>query len=294
MSKIPKHIFQTWSTKNISDKFKEITNTWMTNNPTYSYSLFDDADCEEFIKKNFDEKVYHAYLRIIPGAFKADLWRYCILYILGGVYVDTDTICYGSIDGILDETIEFMTPIDLNNCIYYGKYNLFNCFIASIPNHPILLDCINRIVYYVENYIIPFSNLDFSGPGVLGKSTNLYLGFDETTSFIGKEGVINTIKFLHFEHRTEYVKDSEKILFQNKNGNSLVRQIYDEEIKKTNHIDWGKCKNPIKKLTYDPTIVTMFYNIREKENNTTNSRLNHSCTRYIELAKKFLFKSPYY
>jgi mannosyltransferase OCH1-like enzyme len=83
MNKIPKNLFQTWETKNISDKFKELSQTWIKNNPDYSYFLFDDVDCEDFIKKNFDERVYDAYCRIIPGAFKADLWRYCVLYICG-------------------------------------------------------------------------------------------------------------------------------------------------------------------------------------------------------------------
>ena len=25
---------------------------------------------------------------MVPGAYKADLWRYCILYIYGGIYID--------------------------------------------------------------------------------------------------------------------------------------------------------------------------------------------------------------
>ena len=24
--------------------------------------------------------------RLIPGAFKADLWRYCVMYITGGIF----------------------------------------------------------------------------------------------------------------------------------------------------------------------------------------------------------------
>jgi mannosyltransferase OCH1-like enzyme len=54
MNKIPKNLFQTWETKNISDKFKDLSQTWIKNNPDYSYFLFDDVDCEDFIKKNFD------------------------------------------------------------------------------------------------------------------------------------------------------------------------------------------------------------------------------------------------
>jgi len=248
LQKIPRNIFQTWETKDISDDFKMIIHTWIKNNPNYSYFLYDNNDREQFIKKNFDEKVYNAYCRIIPGAFKADLWRYCVLFVYGGIYVDIDTICLGNIDAFLNEDIEFMTPIDLNTSINEGKHNLFNCFIASIPNHQILLNCINRIVYNVENNIVPFSKLDFTGPGILGRSTNVFLNFNEETSFIGKEGIHNkTICLLNFERNCEYVKDiNNNILFQNKNGNNEVKKIYNNEIKKINHINWTTCKNPIK------------------------------------------------
>ena len=293
LTKIPRNIFQTWETKNISEEFKQLSNTWIAQNPNYAYFLYDDKDCLQFIKKHFDITIYNAFNRIIPGAFKADLWRYCILYIYGGVYVDIDTICYTSIDLFLNDDIEFMTPIDLNNCFHIGTHNLFNAFIASIPKHPILLDCINRIVHNVENNIIPSSNLDFTGPGILGRSVNTYLQLTESTSFIGKHGCHdnNKILLLHFEPNTEYVKDiNNRILFQNKNGNPDIQEIYNKEIKLIHHIDWGKCVNPIKSL---PTIVTMIYNIREKENNSSNCEFNHKIDKYLESAMIFILKLPF-
>ena len=293
LTKIPRNIFQTWETKDISEDFLTLTQTWKKMNPNYAYFLYDDNDCVSFIKKHYDIRVYNAFTRIIPGAFKADLWRYCILYIYGGVYVDIDTICYGKIDFFLNEDIEFLTPIDLNNCPSIGAHNLFNAFIASTPKHPILLECINRVIYNIENNIIPHSNLDFSGPGILGRATNTYLNLHEETCFIGKQGFCNNDKiyFLNFEFGTEYVKDKcNNILFQNKNGNQDIQKIYNEEITKVNHIDWGKCKNPIKPL---PTIVTMIYNIREKEKNASDSDYNHKINNYFDLAKKFILKLPY-
>lgn len=290
--KIPKKIFQTWKTKTISDEVQYLTNTWRTNNPDYVYHLFDDNDCEEFIKTHFDIKVYQAYCRIFPGAYKADMWRYCVLYIFGGIYIDIDTICFNPIDLVLNEDIEFICPIDLNNSPFLGKYNLFNTFIASVPKHPILLNCINKIVYHIENNIIPFSNLDFSGPGLLGQSTNLYLKLDPDSSFIGKQGYHdnNKIKLLQFECGTEYVKEENLILLQNKNGSEFIKKIYEEEVKNINGVDWGKCENPIKP---EPTIVTMIYNIREKENNQSHCIHNHKLEKYLKSGNDFILTLPY-
>lgn len=190
-----------------------------------------------------------------------------------------------------------MTPIDLNNCPHYGTYNLFNSFIASIPNHPILMDCIKRIVYNIENNIVPFSNLDFSGPGILGKATNIFIGNNENESFIKKEEIFKNIKFLKFDYYNEYVIDivTNNILFQNKNGNKIIENIYNKEKENIGHIDWAKCKNPIepKDNNTNNTIVTMFYKIREKENNKSNCKLNHSPNEYIKFAKEFILKLPY-
>ena len=56
--------------------------------PGFEHHLFDDEDCRDMIEKNFDPTVLVAYDKLIPGAFKADLWRYCVLYLHGGVYLD--------------------------------------------------------------------------------------------------------------------------------------------------------------------------------------------------------------
>jgi len=293
LTKIPRNIFQTWETKNMSQDLLSLTQSWREKNTNYGYFLYDDNDCDKFIKKNFDMRICNAYRRIIPGAFKADLWRYCILYIYGGVYADIDTICYSSIDDFLNEDIEFMTPIDLNNCPTIGTHNLFNSFIASVPKHPILLECINRIVYNVENNNIPNSNLDFSGPGVLGRATNIYLNLNEETPFIEKHGFHSNGKLclLFFEYVTEYVKNAQNmILFQNKNGNTEIQKVYENEKTNVNYIDWGKCPNPVKPL---PTIVTMIYNIREKEKNETGCVLNHSLDKYLGFAKEYILQLPY-
>ena len=85
---IPMNIFQTWHTKKIpllmANTFYKIRQL----NPEFNYYLYDDYDCYKFIKNNFDEDILNTYNSLIPGAYKADLWRYCILYKFGGIYLD--------------------------------------------------------------------------------------------------------------------------------------------------------------------------------------------------------------
>jgi mannosyltransferase OCH1-like enzyme len=46
------------------------------------------------------------------GAFKADLFRYCVLLIDGGVYADIDILLTSNLDKAIDDDVGFMLPID--------------------------------------------------------------------------------------------------------------------------------------------------------------------------------------
>ena len=49
---------------------------------------------------------------LFAGAFKADLFRYCVLLIRGGVYADMDVLLQTNLDDAIANDIGFMTPID--------------------------------------------------------------------------------------------------------------------------------------------------------------------------------------
>ena len=54
----------------------------------YDYTLWNNQSITDFLSENFSDEVLKAYHMIKPYAFKADLARYCILYKLGGYYID--------------------------------------------------------------------------------------------------------------------------------------------------------------------------------------------------------------
>jgi len=215
----------------------------------YEYIFHDAEQRLKFIQENFEKNVVNAYNKIVPGAYKCDLWRYCVLYIYGGFYADIDTLCMGKLNDLINHNIEFIVPIDLNINPREGQHNLACGFIGSVPKSPILLDAINRIVFHIENNIIPTSKLDFSGPGLLGRAVNTYLKLEETNSFIGKEGIQNNIHFLKFDPHTEYISDIEnnKNILQNKNKNQEIIRLYNNECKKIkNYTCWVSSNKIIK------------------------------------------------
>jgi mannosyltransferase OCH1-like enzyme len=122
-------------------------------NPRFQYFLFDDNDCFEFIKNNFDKDILNAYNSLIPGAYKADLWRYCILYIKGGIYLD---IKYRPLDNFrfinLTEDEHFVLDNDGNG--------IYNAVMVCKPGNELLLKAIHNIVENVKNNSYLYSNFN--------------------------------------------------------------------------------------------------------------------------------------
>ena len=80
---------------------RETVESLKENNPEFKHYLFDDNMCRDFIEKNFDESILYTFDKLKPGAYKADLFRYCVLYLNGGVYLDIKYKCINEFKLIL-------------------------------------------------------------------------------------------------------------------------------------------------------------------------------------------------
>lgn len=171
---IPLKIFQTWYTKNLDGAMKETVKSIKNLNPEFEHFLFDDNDCIEFIKTNFDEKVLNAYLMLVPGAYKADLWRYCVLYIHGGVYMDIKLLCVNDFKLINMVDQEYFVLDCLLHPYSDDKYKgVWNAFIIAKAGNEKILNCINQIVVNVENRDYCNGPYDITGPVLLGNQFTL-------------------------------------------------------------------------------------------------------------------------
>jgi NTP pyrophosphatase (non-canonical NTP hydrolase) len=90
-------IFQFWHDPNPPAYIQEFMDSWIANCPEFVHRLFDDATASELIRQNFGERHLNAYLSCRLPAMRSDLFRLCVLYLYGGVYVDADQSCRASI-----------------------------------------------------------------------------------------------------------------------------------------------------------------------------------------------------
>jgi len=165
-SVIPQNIWQTWETKDLSPKMSECVDKLKKNNPTFTYYLFDEVDRRKFIKDNFPEEVVLAYDALIPGAYRADLWRYCVLYIHGGTYID---IKMQFEEGSLKDYINKENFVSDSTIIKETCDSICNGFIVSKKNNPILLKSIVNIVYNVSKEYYGENPWAVTGPRLVGK-----------------------------------------------------------------------------------------------------------------------------
>jgi mannosyltransferase OCH1-like enzyme len=167
-SEIPRHIYQTWHSSEMPPKMKACVDSVKKDNPEFEHHLFSDEDCRKFIEDNYDEEVLHAYDSLLPGTFKADLWRYCVLYEKGGVYLD---IKYKCNDGVR------LRDFASDN-FFAREYNgegtglsekpIYTGFMISKPKNPLFKKCINRICRNVKNKYYGHDNTEPTGPILVG------------------------------------------------------------------------------------------------------------------------------
>ena len=158
---IPLKIYQTWFTKDLPEKMRERVETLKKQNPKFEHFLYDDNDCREFIKNHYNNDVLNAYDSLIPGAYKADLWRLCVLFINGGIYLDIKLNCTNGFKLIeLTENEHYVVDRVPNG--------IFNSLMVCKKGNAYLLKCIQQIVQNVKSRFYGKSPLHPTGPVLLG------------------------------------------------------------------------------------------------------------------------------
>jgi len=198
---IPRIIHQTWFEELSAERYPELIrlqNSWKLNG--WDYRFYTDKDARNFIVKNYPSRFLLAYDGLIPGAFKADFFRYLVLLISGGVYADIDVMLDTSLETFIRPDMGFFAPRDTPGYVKEEYFCLWNGFIGSAPGHPFLVKAVERTLnlildradqFDVESYACQNSQIELewwkvrseaglflSGPCALGVAVNSVLGSD--------------------------------------------------------------------------------------------------------------------
>lgn len=190
-------------------------------NPEYKVFFFDNSSRIKFIKQYFNTRVFNAYQKLIPGAYKADLFRYCFLFHQGGVYMDINKKLVIPLREIINPKASMGLVLNSNHKIGEPP-KIINGFIYIVPQHNLMKQCIEQCVTNIENNFYGNSSLSVTGPYMFGSvfyriyNTSLFsLGYglhfhDDTLihvmKYIENEEIIDSVtgkKVISFTERQD-------------------------------------------------------------------------------------------
>jgi len=133
----PLIIHQTYkSVSLIPEKVRKNIKTYA---PEFEHIVYDDETAKDFLAEHFHWKVLQAFESLKLGAHKADLFRYCVIYAVGGVYLDVKTQLINPIRGLFP-------PDNLTTVISRNKNEIYQGVIAAKPGKKIFLHLISAIL----------------------------------------------------------------------------------------------------------------------------------------------------
>lgn len=185
IEEIPKKLMQTYISY---DKVpKKVFNNIKKFAGNYEYSFFDHNTRYNFIKDNYDKSVLDAYNNLENLAHKSDLFRYCYLYINGGVYLDIKIELLKPLDLIFSDNYTYTALSIVRNTVCQG-------IISTPPKNKIFLDLIEYAKTLPKNIHYHTFTRDFYTkikndigndltPGInIGKDMSYYLFQEKCTS----------------------------------------------------------------------------------------------------------------
>ena len=158
-TKIPKIIHYTFKNNNLPQEILNVIEENKRMCPNCEFRFYDDNDCYEFIKNNFEPVVLEAYSKINPiyGAMKADFFRYCVLYKLGGIYIDIKTKIHVPIFNLIrpNDICLLDIPKRLETFRKCAKPTYEQWLLIFVKDHPYLNCMINLMIHYIKHKYNP-------------------------------------------------------------------------------------------------------------------------------------------
>jgi mannosyltransferase OCH1-like enzyme len=210
---IPKIIFQTGYSTNFKNilHFNSII-SFIELNPEYTYIYYDNKKSRKFLKENFSDEINYSYDLLVPGAFKADLLRYCFLYNNGGCYFDCKQILRIPIRNFLKHDKKIILCNDaIDNA-------LLNAVIFSTIKNEIIEKTIKDCVYSIINKL-GTNALSITGPIFFYNSIKDYINNDNLI-FQNHRPIDN-----YYDFSSDYYNNNIKMI---ENNTIILNRFYKE------------------------------------------------------------------
>ena len=266
---IPKTIYQTWYSKDfIPQEYQTILYYNQHLLPDYEFILMDNHDMDHFFQTTPEipsryRKIYY-HLNPHYGPARADFFRYLIIYLYGGIYMDIKVRILQPFSQWIRENEEAI----LSQWDSIESRELQNWHIIYRPKHPFLQAVLDKICDAIENALFSDRPLDsLMGKQAVLEFTGPYIYTSTLQSLIGKGGgerILNISSYLDYgrsffglaryeePYYVHYTKLSEPLLMRAKGEIPFVVNVPSKNWQEEEgvHLPFG-----VSRWRIDPTIL---------------------------------------
>lgn len=167
----PRKIWQTWKVDpmQFEERDHNTAQTWIQKNPTYRYEVLTDQNDMAYVETHFGPDglnrpdIVFMYRELTARIIKADLLRYMIMYVEGGIYTDIDVEALRSADHFIpqrwaEKDVEMVVGVEIDQPEFkdhpvLGSKSMSFCqwtFMCK-PRLPVMLHLIEHIMLWLRN-----------------------------------------------------------------------------------------------------------------------------------------------
>lgn len=167
-------IMQTYG-RRIAPGMKHAMDVTRNINSEWTYHFLDDVGALTFMQQHCDHAVVEAFSCLIPGAYRADIFRMAWLYVNGGVYIDASMMPLMPFDDVL--RMAHNPDLLLVRDLHSSKFGIFQAFIiVKFPHNKHIKFFLDTIVNNVLQRKTGVGPLGLTGPHAVGMSLNKMCG----------------------------------------------------------------------------------------------------------------------
>ncbi|RDW88278.1 putative glycosyl transferase [Coleophoma cylindrospora] len=199
----PKKIWQTWKVDPLAFEERDLMSakTWTAKNPGYRYEVLTDSNDLHYVETHFGPNalnrpdIVYIYRTLTARIIKADILRYLVMYIEGGLYVDIDVEALKPVerfipDRYVEKDIDMVIGVEIdqphfaNHTILGPKSQSFcQWTFMCKPRLPVMLKLVDNIIKWL-NEVAQKQNVPIS---------EITLDFDEVIVGTGPSAFTNAV-----------------------------------------------------------------------------------------------------
>lgn len=135
--------------------------------------IYDDDEARNIVEQFGDKLLLTCYDEMLPGAYRADIFRLVILYIHGGIYLDAG-VTLQSHERLLQLIENYSLVLCKERPGYEVNHGIYSVLMCSAKEHPFIKLAIDTIKEHVRRFDYGKNDLYVTGPGILGNAFRQY------------------------------------------------------------------------------------------------------------------------